>query len=118
MALIGNDRSSAKYSLHKCRNKKHRLETAVDDLCHDIYRCEKQLNQAYRKHVRDNECAKKLMKDIGDFKLYPKGVRHGNFPLYTPEGERFPLERPAEGLTCKKYIKADTDRHIQYYALV
>lgn len=35
-----------------------------------------------------------------------------------PEGERFPLERPAEGLTCKKYIKADTDRHIQYYALV
>jgi len=118
LCLLGENRNSAQDSLYRSQHQKKNLEHDVDDLCRDIHRFERRLNRKYREHVRESSEAKKRMKDIGDFKIYPRGVKHGHFPLYTPEGEKFTLEKPAEGMTYEKYMKAGNDRHMLCYALM
>ncbi|GAB1600270.1 uncharacterized protein LOC115209620 [Argonauta hians] len=117
MKYIDTEKSSAQNNLENCRNKKYLIE---DDLLHlydDLYKYKKRLQRTYHNQFCNDYMERKNMKGIVDLQIYPRGVRPGHFPLYTVEGDRLPISRPAAGALYEKSVVTSNGHKYSFYSV-
>ena len=77
---------STQDSLDKCRYNRGRLQEEIDYLEKDLYAYKRRLERAYRPRIVIASRKEPNIKDIGMFKLYPRGVTDP--PTWTYTGDR------------------------------
>lgn len=116
LTSVRYDKAITQDSLDKCRNKRSQLRDEIDYLQKDLYAYKRRLERAYRPRIVMASRKEPSVKDIGTFKLYPRGVT--NPPTWTYGEDRIwetpaPLDVSYNPVVSKALFSSDGSvRHI------
>ncbi|XP_052821976.1 uncharacterized protein LOC106877488 [Octopus bimaculoides] len=117
LKYIDIEKSSAKDILDRCRYKRELIDDDLQYLYNDLYKYKKRFQRAYHNQFCNDYMETKNMKGIVDLQIYPRGVRTAHFPLYTTEGDRLPIGRPAAGALYEKSVITSNGRQYRFYSV-
>lgn len=110
LTSVRYDKAVTQDSLNKCRDNRSKLREEIDYLQKDLYAYRRRLERAYRPRIVLASRREPDVKDIGLFKLYPRGVTDPPTWTYGDEkvwGTPAPIDINSNPVVSKTIFSSD-----------